>query len=60
MVLVAPQLCGFIPVFLNAFPTRYGGVIGKINTQIGSQNVLIGSERGYPPQAIPRPADAAA
>ena len=60
MVLVTPQLCSRIRVCLNAFCTRYGGVVGKINTKIGSQNVLIGSEHGYPPHVTPRPADTAA
>ena len=40
---------------LNAACTRYGGVIGKMNTEIGSQEVLVGSARGYPPYVRPHP-----
>jgi hypothetical protein len=33
----------------NSPDDRYGGVIGQMNTRIGSQNVLVGSAQGYPP-----------
>ena len=35
---------------------RYGGMHGKINSRIGSQEVLRGSALGYPPDVILPPA----